>query len=168
MVLADGLGSMRSFERFNANGPAGGRQLTMGKVSAALDYQRRQQVPESSSSPTPPSVLSTPQSTETYSQSAELDQAGQDPLEGVTSLRDLDPAFEGAKASLADAVVGPAALQRRKSAERDSRASDAQSRTEDSQSESSEPGQQSAASPRPLPSPTGRHADPCQSSCESS
>ncbi|KAK9867370.1 hypothetical protein WJX84_003848 [Apatococcus fuscideae] len=30
-----GLGCMKSFERFNANGPAGGRQLTMGKATVA-------------------------------------------------------------------------------------------------------------------------------------
>ncbi|KAK9846760.1 hypothetical protein WJX84_009414 [Apatococcus fuscideae] len=31
-----GLGSMRSFERYNANGPAGGRQLTGGKAGIRL------------------------------------------------------------------------------------------------------------------------------------
>ena len=110
---------MKSFERFNANGPAGGRQLTMGKVSAALDYQRRQQSSGTTSTPAVPAAAthSSPlPDTNTLQQPQPQPSSSHigDPLEGVTSLRDLDPDFPGSTATLADAIVGPAALHRQK------------------------------------------------------
>ena len=114
---------MKSFERFNANGPAGGRQLTMGKVSAALDYQRRQQSSATSSAASSDhSAPASPSSSSGSSLDSEnhLHQpvdAGRDPLEGVKTIRDLDPAVSGTSITLADAVVGPAALHRQRSLE---------------------------------------------------